>query len=210
MQQDDPSPEFDPADYTAERTAVRIREFRDHLRDELLPGAKDHPQTTFLVPFVQYLDAQSARFEASLSGPMDVLALSTRNLLELFSLMNHVFTNQQARDQFFGEIFLDAQEIRDRLEKLGIPRKVLSDGPPEWYAVPQKRVPIMRDDFDDYFFKLCSKYIHPSAISIFAQVAMPRAFIFCFSGSNYLARSYNFLFDRVFKAIDYRTDESVF
>ena len=61
---------------------------------------------------------------------------------------------------------------------------------------------MLKDSYDDYFFKLCSKYVHPSATWIFAPEAMPGPFIFYFSGLNYLNRSYNFLVDRVFKNLD--------
>jgi hypothetical protein len=57
------------ADFTVEKTADRIRELRSHLHEELSPGARGHLQSNFLTPFVEYLDRQAERFEASLSGP---------------------------------------------------------------------------------------------------------------------------------------------
>jgi len=196
------SQEFDIANFSAVRTAERIREFRSHLRDELLPGSRGHAQSTFLVPFVEYLDRQAERFEAYLDGPMDLLALVGRSLLEFFLLLNNVFTNQETRQLFVGEMYLDAEEIRTRIEKMGIPGHLLQTEPPEWDAIPNKRVLVMKDKFDDYFFKLCSKCVHPTALSILAPESLSGRFIFYYFALNYLARSYNFLVDRVFHEID--------
>jgi len=209
MEQDEPSQEFAPSNYTRERTAERIRETRAHLRDELLPGASNHSQSTFLVPFVRYLDHQAQRFEESIGGATDHLALATRNLLEFLALLNHVFTNQRTRAEFVGEAFLDGNEISERLARMGIPGHLLDREPPEWNAIPAKRVVVMKDKFDDYFFKLCSKLIHPSAISIMCPDALPGPLVFHFFGLNYLGRSYNFLVNRVFEGIDSPTDEAV-
>jgi hypothetical protein len=117
---------FDIANYTAEKTADRIRELRSHLHEELLPGARGHLQSNFLTPFVEYLDRQAERFEASLPGPLDVIAWTTRNLLEFCSLITQVFVNEESRAQFFGEVYVDSEEIKTRLENLGIPRHLLS------------------------------------------------------------------------------------
>jgi hypothetical protein len=196
------SSEFDLNDHTTEKTTVRIRELRSHLRDELLPGARGHAQSDFLLPFVEYLDRQAERFETSLEGPEDLLALATRNLLEFLALLHKVFINRKTRAEFLGEMYVDAEEIRARAEKMGIPRHILEAEPPEWEDIPEKRLAIMRDKSDDYFFKLCSKYIHPSAVSILAPKALPGPLIFYVFGCNYLMRSYNFLVDRVFSGID--------
>jgi hypothetical protein len=193
---------FDIGDFTAEKTTERIRELRRHLHEELLPGSRGHLQGGFITPFVEYLDRQAERFEASLGGPLDVTAWRTRNLLEFWSLMTQVFVNQESRAYFFGEMFVDGDEIRSRLEKLGIPRHQMNDEPPAWDWVPDKRLTVLKNRYDDYVFKLCSKYIHPSATWIFAREAMPGPFIFHFSGLGYLNRSYNFVIDRVFKSID--------
>jgi hypothetical protein len=87
------TPEFDMADFSAERTAQKIREIRAHIREELIPGAREHLEANFLVPFVEYRDRQAERFGNSIDGPDDHLALATRNLLEFVSLLNQVFTN---------------------------------------------------------------------------------------------------------------------
>jgi hypothetical protein len=194
--------EFDIADYTVDKTAEKIRELRNHLHEELLTGAQAHAEGIFLVPFVEYLGRQAERFEGSLSGPLDLLAWSGRNLLEFWSLINQVFVSTETRAHFFGETYLDAAEIRTRVENMGIPKHMLSNEPPEWNAIPEKRVLTVKDTYDDYFFKLCSKCIHPSAVSILAPQALPGTFVFYFFGLNYLNRSYNFLVDRVFRSLD--------
>jgi hypothetical protein len=194
--------EFDIADYTADRAAEKVRELRSHLHETLLPGARAHAEGIFIVPFVEYLDRQAERFESSISGPLDLLAWTARNLLEFWSLISQVFVSAETRAYFFGETYLDVEEIRMRIEKMGIPKHMLSNEPPEWDAIPQKRILLFKDRYGDYFFKLCSKYVHPSATLILAPQAMPGAFIFYFFGWNYLTKSYNFLVDRVFKTLD--------
>jgi hypothetical protein len=196
------SEEIRMEDYSPERVAERISEMRRHLRDDLLPEARKHPESSLLVRFVEYLDRQAERFETSLTGPTDILALTTRNLLEFFSLLNQIFINQKTRDQFIGEMYVDAEEIRVRAEKMGIPKHMLEEDLPEWKEIPQKRLLVMRDKYDEYMFKLCSKCIHPSALSILAEHSMPGRFMFYFFGFNYLGRSYNFLVERVFYQLD--------
>jgi hypothetical protein len=191
---------FNPDDYSVELTGAKIDEIRHHLQNELLPAARAQTQSLFLVPFVQYLDSRAERFKAFLGGPVDLIALVARNLLELSALMGQVFTNQSTRELFVGEMYVDAAEIRDRLERMGIPGKLLETEPTEWDAIPQKRVLLMKDLYDDYFFKLCSKAIHPSAISILAPDAMPGPLVFHVFGLHHLAKSYNLLATEVFPA----------
>jgi hypothetical protein len=121
------------------------------------------------------------------------------------SLLNQVFTNVNTRAHFVGEMYVDSKEIRDRIEKMGVPGHMLQQEPPEWDAIPDRRVMVMRDRYDDYFFKLSSKFIHPSAISILAPQSLPGPFIFYFFGCNYLGRSYNFLSERIFSGPDVGT-----
>jgi hypothetical protein len=199
------TPEFDMADFSAERTAEKIREIRAHIREELVPGAREHAESNFLVPFVEYLDRRAERFEKSIDRPGDHLALATRNLLEFLSLLNQVFTNVTTRAHFVGEMYVDSKEIQARLEKMGVPGHMLQQEPPEWDAIPDRRVLVMKDKFDDYFFKLSSKFIHPSALSILAPQSLPGPFIFYFFGCNYLGRSYNFLSQRIFSDLDVGT-----
>jgi hypothetical protein len=78
-------PDFDMADFSAERTAEKIKEIRAHIREEPVPGAREHAESRFLVPFAEYLALRAERFEKSIEGPEDHLALATRNLLEFWS-----------------------------------------------------------------------------------------------------------------------------
>jgi len=196
------TPEFDMADFSAQRTAEKIREIRAHIREELVPGAHEHTESAFLVPFVEYLDSRAERFEESIEGPEDHLALATRSLLEFLSLLNQVFKNASTRAHFVGEMYVDAKEIQQRLEKMGVPGHMLQQEPPEWDAIPDRRLLMTKDKYDDYFFKLSSKLIHPSALSILAPQSLPGPFVFYFFGCNYLGRSYNFLSQRVFSDLD--------
>jgi hypothetical protein len=199
--------EFDISDYSPEKVTDKVRELRGHLREDLLPKARLHSESTFLVPFVEYLDLQAERFETYLLGPIDLLALATRNLLEFVSLLNQIFINQKTRDQFIGEMYVDAEEIRVRAEKMGIPKHMIEEDLPDWPDIPQKRLVVMRDRYDEYMFRLCSKCIHPSALSVLAKHCMPGRLMFYFFGFNYLGRSYNFLVQRMFDELD-TTDPS--
>jgi hypothetical protein len=193
------------ADYTPEKLAERAREVRDHLRDDLLPGAEKHSESEFLVRFVRYLDRQAELFETSLTGPIEHLALSTRNLLEFRLLMNQVFSSQEARNIFIGEMCVDSEEVKVRAEKMGIPKHMLDDDLPEWPEIPKKHLIVMRDKYDEYMFKLCSKCIHPTAVAILGDHCTPGRFMFYFFGFNYLGQAYNFLVQRVFHQLDAST-----
>jgi hypothetical protein len=192
------SAQFDIEKFSPENVATKIAELRQHLNDELLPGAKVCSDTDFVLPFVEYLASQADLFGGVLTGRMDLLALTCRNLLEFWGLLNEVFSSQESRANFIGEMYLDAEEVRTRVERMGIPKEMLNTDLPEWDTIPDKRVAGKRDEFDDYFFKLCSKCIHPTALSILAPGAQPGPFIFHFFGLNYLTRSYNFLSGKVF------------
>ena len=113
------------ADFSAERTAKKIKEIRAHIREELIHGARENPEANFLVPFVEYLDRQAERFRNSLDGPEEHLALATRNLLEFVSLLTQVFTNVSTRARFVGEMYVDSKGIRDRIDKMGVPGDML-------------------------------------------------------------------------------------
>jgi len=185
-------------DYTPEKVAVRIEEYRQHIRDELRPGTRGHPDESLVVAFIDYLDNQAKRFAETLIEPMDLLALTCRNLLELRYLVVEVFSTLESRNLFIGEMYLDSEEIRMRAQRMGIPEHMLNTEPPDWDTIPDKRFTIKRDVYDDYMFKLSSKCIHPTAVSILAPPAMPGTFIFYLFGLNCLGRSYNFLSTQVF------------
>jgi hypothetical protein len=196
------SDEIDMAQYTPGKMEERVEDIRVHIREDLLPEAQKHPEANFILRFVQYLDRQAQLFEASLVGPIEHLTLATRNLLEFRSLLSQIFTNQKTRDQFIGEAHLDAAEVRARAERMGIPGHLIIDDVPEWHEIPDKHLLVMRDKYDEYIFKVCSKRIHPTALSILADDCIPSRFMYYFFGLNYLGQSYNFLSERVFGELD--------
>lgn len=71
----DDAPSFDPAEYTPEMTLAKIKELRDHIRDDLMPQAAEREDAVFLTRFVSYLDTLASRFEQCINAPLDLLGI---------------------------------------------------------------------------------------------------------------------------------------
>ena len=190
---------FDPAEYTPDRTATRITEIRNHLRDELLPGAETC--SVFVADFIRYLDAWALHFQNQLSAPIEFLALVTRNLLEFALLLPVVFESAESRALFLNEAFrIDANDLTERSSKMfavvgaTLPRPSIEEL--DWLPHSTVRLVGKRDVFDAWVHKYCSKLMHPTAIMILVPDALTnpeKRIILCFFGLRYLGLSYNFL-----------------
>jgi len=201
----DPSPAFDPAEFTPERTLARVSEVRAHLRDDLLPVAAKRRDATFIVAFLEYLDTQAARFEEWVNAPLDLLALVVRNLLEYSIILPVVFLSEESRRFFLNEAFLDIQDLRKKLSRMfdeigATPPRTAEGGVPGW-PFTAERLTGGRDVFDDWMHKFCSKMAHPTAARVLCPESLmdpPKRLTFCFAGLSYLTRCYNLLSDEVF------------
>lgn len=197
---------FDPADFTRQRTVDRIQEIRDHLKDELIPAAEKRADASFLLPFVQYLDAWASRLSDQVNEPLEFLALATRNLLEFSLLIPVVFDSADSRMKFLNEALrLDPGDLQERLSKvfseIGAQLPVSSVENIDWLPESYVRLTAKRDTVDAWLHKLCSKLMHPTAIMIMAPQAIadePKRITLCVAGLQYLGRCYNYLAEATF------------
>jgi hypothetical protein len=117
----------------------------------------------------KYIELQLSRLIAHVdSGPMDLVALATRNLIEISLLAHFVTRSKENMKQFTDEVALDFYEMFKVLDK--------SDGEHDYAEIEarasrvgltgRKRIKLSRRAEDESWFKLCSKYIHPSSLSL--------------------------------------------
>jgi hypothetical protein len=201
-------PSFDPAKYTPEMTLSQIRELRQHLNDDLMPEATSR-EASFILRFLSYLDALATRFEQSVDAPLDLLAFVVRNLLEFSALLPVVFESENTKALFMNEAFrIDLLDLQARLDatftELGKEPSgggVVTEEELDWLPRSTTRLAGRRTAFDSWLHKFCSKLMHPTAIMIMAGEALSdpdKRITLCFSGLQYLGKSYNFLSETLF------------
>jgi hypothetical protein len=194
--------EFDPSDFTPQRTLARVAELRDHIRDELLPAAHKCADRGLVTSCLRYLDTWACWFSERVEGPLEFLAFTTRNVLEFSLLLPVVFESAETRLNFCNEAFrLDTGDLQQRL--LAMFREIGAELPVppaaeelDWLPESNARLAGKRDVFDAWVHKLCSKLMHPTGIMIIAPLAIadePKRTTLCFAGLQYLGKSYNYL-----------------
>lgn len=156
-------------EYTAGRVRTNARTYQQLIRNP--------PQIADVVPdrelvrkhLGSYFDLQMERLYDWAEGPVDLLALVTRSLLELLFWVEYVLTAKQNAERFFEESRIDLAElVRKAISAFEAEANNIFDETPEGLAsllaINGKRVDgSKRGDLDAYTFKLCSKYIHPSS-----------------------------------------------
>ena len=205
--------EFDPTDYTPEKTLIRIAELRVHLRTDLMPMAARREDAAFWTLLLNYLDVLAARFEEWVNAPLDVLAFVVRNLLEYSALLRSALDSEERRAVLANEALLDVQDLDRKSSRMfadaGVdpPARSRGAGEVNWQVFTEERIVGRRDSFDSWVFKLCSKVMHPTAIRILVPDALmgpPKRLTLLFAGANYLALCYNLLSDAVLPATHLR------
>jgi hypothetical protein len=193
--------DFDPDDYSPDKTALRIAELRSHLSEDLLTCAAGMYRGSYFRNFLVYLDLQAARFQDWVNAPLDLLALVVRTLLEFFLPIQQVFKTDETAIQYIDEMYLDHRDILVKLAKTDpIMREVLAGELNRALEYSGPRIAGPRDGFDAYFYKFSSKFIHPTALSIMGREVLhspERRITFCFFGLNYLGRCFNFLSGKI-------------
>ena len=172
-----------------------------HLREDLFACAAGMYRGSFVRNFLVYLDLQAGRFHDWLNAPLDLLALVVRTLLEFWLLTQEVFKSDEAAMQFIDEMYLDHRDILVKLAKTdpGM-HKALGDELQKALQYSGSHIVAVRGEFDAYFYKFASKFIHPTALSVIGPEVLhspEKRITFCFFGLNYLGRCYNFLSDKI-------------
>lgn len=156
-------------EYTAERVRTNVCIYQQLIRNP--PQISDMAPAGELVrkQLGSYLDLQLGRLHDWAEGPVDLLALVTRSLLELLFWVEYVLAARQNAERFFEEKRIDLAElVRKAISAFEAEAKDVFDETPEGLAnllaIKGKRIDgSKRGDLDAYTFKLCSKYIHPSS-----------------------------------------------
>jgi hypothetical protein len=157
------------AEYSADRVRTNARIYQELLRKASQGADIASSQEVVRQHLRGYLDLQLDRLYDWAEGPVDLLALVTRSLLELLFWTEYVLAAKQNAQRFLEEQRIDLAElVRKAISAFETEAKGMFDENPEGLAAlltaKGKRVETSRrGELDAYTFKLCSKYIHPSS-----------------------------------------------
>lgn len=157
------------AEYTVERVRTNAKVYRQLLRSSTGPAAIAPTQGLARQHLRSYLDLQLERLHDWAEGPVDLLAVVTRSLLELLFWVEYVLESKQNAERFLDEQRIDLAElVKKAIAAFEAEAKEMFNESPEGLAallaIKGKRIDgSKRGALDAYTFKLCSKYIHPSS-----------------------------------------------
>jgi hypothetical protein len=149
------------ADYSADHFRFAIGECRKIIA---LLVAEDNrsEQQVARVHILRYLDLQLSRAVRWVDEEADLMAQVVRSQIELRSWAEFVSRGATEAKQFLHEANIDVRQLHEKQEK-AFPGQI----PPLAVPVPGKLTRLDRvDDYDEYDFKLCSKLIHPSSLTL--------------------------------------------
>jgi hypothetical protein len=159
-------PKTDAVDGRAES----IRQLRNMMTG-LLRQKKGHPVQQYdrifrnLLRYIRLHLTRLARYETM---PLDYLALTTRTLIEVAILAEFITSGKDQIDHYFDEVEFDMFELSKLIPPNELPKSASNLKPGKHSDLEKKR------QSDKFWFKLCSKIIHPTAWSI--NIAMkPRS-----------------------------------
>ena len=157
------------AEYTVERVQTNARVYQQLLRSSTEPATVAPAQGLVRQHLRAYLDLQLERLHDWAEGPVDLLAVVTRSLLELLFWVEYVLESKQNAERFLEEHRIDLAElVKKAISAFEAEAKEMFNESPEGLAallaIKGKRIDgSKRGALDAYTFKLCSKYIHPSS-----------------------------------------------
>ena len=157
------------AEYTLERGRTNARVYQQLLRSSTASATVTPSQGLVRQHLRSYLDLQLERLHEWAEGPVDLLAMITRSLLELLFWVEYVLENKQNAERFLDEKRIDLAElVKKAIAAFELEAGEIFNESPEGLAallaVKGKRIDgSKRGALDAYTFKLCSKYIHPSS-----------------------------------------------
>lgn len=147
--------------YSPEHFRFAIEECRKVI-GQLIAEDNSSAQQVARVKILRYLDLQLSRATRWVDEESDLLAIVLRSQIDLRFWAEYVSTGAAEAEAFLNEVGIDAKELIDKMGK-AFPAAPLQPAPP----VSGKRITMTRrDDVEQYFYKLCSKLIHPSALML--------------------------------------------
>jgi len=156
-------------EYAAERVRTNTRAYRQLITSSLQSSAQCEGQELAKQKLRFYLDLQLDRLHDWAEGPVDLLAMVTRSLLELLFWTEYILETRPNAQRFLEEQRIDLAELMKKaVLAFEAESEAIFDETPEGFAellaLKGKRVDgSKRGSLDAYTFKLCSKYIHPSS-----------------------------------------------
>lgn len=157
------------AEYSAERVRTNARAYQQLIKRPNQTVNFTPTQNVVRQHLSDYLNLQLDRLFDWADGPLDLLAMVTRSLLELLFWTEYVLEANLNAERFFEEQRIDLAElVRKAISAFEAEAEKIFDETPEGLqallAVKGKRIEgSKRGNLDAYTFKLCSKYIHPSS-----------------------------------------------
>lgn len=155
--------------------AKTIRRFRTDIVSSLLRRGKPlHPVKKYDKLFrhlLIYVRLHLTRLSKHATMPLDHVALSTRNLIEVALWATFIVSSRENIDRFNDEMFIDLIEISKVLDPVKL-SKVRGSNPifsemEAWASTKGKHTDLKKHRAEDQFwYRFCSKIIHPTAWSI--------------------------------------------
>lgn len=162
-------PAADLSEYTAERVKTHARVYQELLRSKPASSVDSITRELACDQLRPYLNLQLERLQEWVEGPVDLLALVTRGLLELLFWVEYVLESEENAERFLREHRVDLAElIKKAISAFEAEASEMFDESPEGLsqllAENGRRISVTgRSALDAYTFKLSSKYIHPSS-----------------------------------------------
>ena len=147
--------------YSAENFRLAIKECRDVIAKVIAEDNRSDQQMA-RVRILRYLDRQLARAIKWIEDEADLIAMVLRSQIELRFWTEYISTGPEETEKFLNEVNIDIQDLHAKMDK-AYPGAL--EAMP---AMPKgKRIDLTRlDDNEEYSFKLCSKLIHATALTI--------------------------------------------
>jgi hypothetical protein len=143
--------------YTSARFRTEIDECRIVIA-RVIAEDNTSDQQIARVHILRYLDILLARAIEWSDKPADLMAIVLRSQIDLRAWAEFVSTGPEAAAKFLHEVNIDLRELNEKMDRAypGVIQPM-----PE---IQGKRQSFQRnDDMEEYYYKLCSKLIHPSA-----------------------------------------------
>jgi len=112
-----------------------------------------------------YVDVQLSRMLTPKAVPVDLMALVTRNLIEVALWCQFITANKENMERFDDEVSIDLVDMFGLMEPSDKAYPSLQKAVKR-LGVSGKSMRLEKKGGDKFWFKLCSKMIHPTAWSI--------------------------------------------
>jgi hypothetical protein len=149
-------------DFSAEHFRFAITQIRNNVA-HVSGEDNSSDQQVARIKILKYLDLQLACAARWIDDSADLMALVLRRLIELRFYSDYVGEGQPEASRFLAEADTDSKEVYELMRR-AFPDDMLIHDVPE----SEKRLTTKRQNAEEeVLFKLCSKFIHPSALTMY-------------------------------------------